>query len=55
MKIFKTVLSQFLVIFNLIPSSTKRAIVIYLLKKAAESTKTDIDNKFVDKVEKSWK
>jgi len=54
MKILKTILSQLLVIFNMIPNSTRKAIAIFLLKKAAKSTKTNVDDNLVNQIEKKW-
>lgn len=56
MKILKTILSQLLIVFNMIPTSTKKAILIYLAEKLAKSTSfTDFDDKFVEKLKDKLK
>lgn len=55
MKILKTILSQLLVIFNMIPLATKKAILIYLLEKVAKSTNNKLDDKLVNKVVEALK
>ena len=55
MKILKTILSQLLIIFNMIPLATKKAILIYLLEKLAKSTDNKLDDKLVTKVVEALK
>lgn len=55
MKALKIILSQLLVVFNMIPYETKKAILVYLLKKTAESTENKLDDKLVNKVVEALK
>ena len=54
MKILKTILSQLLIIFKMIPESTRKSILIYLMEEFSKRTGNKIDDKLVKKVKESF-